>query len=195
MQRTDARHAPQRGAGAGEALADAKNHASEAEQRQADDRRRRKPGRQQIAEAAEQHAEQPQHHNALRPPDIGVAPGVRAAQQRRHILQADHDARPEGAVAELVMHQARQHRQLQADGEVAGEVIDNDGNNQQGQSNTPVSRFRCRLIWHEKVRSWLIKFLQAGDLTIRFFAVHASARIFRVEFSDLRSAFTAESDG
>ena len=56
---------------------------------------------------------------------------MRAAEQRGEILQANHQPGPESAKAHDIMNIAGQHRQRQADGEVAGKVKDNDRDNPQ----------------------------------------------------------------
>ncbi len=144
MQRTDPRNAPQRGAGAGKALAQPQNHPPHTEQRQACHRRVAQR-RQQNTETADQAAHQPDHHDLLRSPEVGVTPGVGPAQQRRHILQADHHPRPEGAESQLVMYPSRQNRQRQTDSEIAGKVIGHNREDQQRETEVAGwgGRFHC----------------------------------------------------
>lgn len=52
-------------------------------------------------------------------PDIGIAPGVRPAYQRRYVLQTDHNSGHKGAVAQLIVNIARQYGQRQTNGEIA----------------------------------------------------------------------------
>nr|VXZ84848.1 Uncharacterised protein [Klebsiella pneumoniae] len=52
-------------------------------------------------------------------PDIGIAPGVRPAYQRRYVLQTDHNSGDKGAVAQLIVNIARQYGQRQTNGEIA----------------------------------------------------------------------------
>ncbi|CDK60725.1 hypothetical protein [Klebsiella pneumoniae IS46] len=66
---------------------------------------------------------------------------MRAAEQRGEILQANHQPGPESAKAHDIMNIAGQHRQRQADGEVAGKVKDNDRDNPQIEAQSIKRRF------------------------------------------------------
>jgi hypothetical protein len=69
---------------------------------------------------------------------------MRAAEERGEILQANHQPRPEGAEAHHVMDIARQNRQRQADGEIAGKVKNHNGNDAQIEAQSAQCRFSGR---------------------------------------------------
>ncbi len=69
---------------------------------------------------------------------------MRAAQERGEILQANHQPRPECAEAHNVMDIARQDRQRQADGQIAGKVENHDGHDAQIEAQSAQRRFSGR---------------------------------------------------
>ena len=129
MHRSDPADTPQRGTGAGEAFADAEKHPPHAQQQQAEPRVTVNAERQRIKQAAGAAARQAEQHHLFRPQLIGIAPGVRAAEQRGEVLRADDEARQHRIVTQVVMHKSRQHRQRQADGQVADEGEHHHGQN------------------------------------------------------------------
>ena len=136
MQRPHRTDAPERRASASEALTYAEDHPADAEQCQADDGPAAAHTRQQVADAAQKAAAQAKEHDLFWPQTIGIAPGVRAAQQRGEILQADHQPRPEGAKAHDVVNIARQYGQRQTNNEVACEVKYHNGDNAQIETHS-----------------------------------------------------------
>ncbi len=99
------------------------------QQQQAEPRVTVNAERQRVKQAAGTAAGQAEQHHLLRPQLIGVTPGVRAAEQRGEVLRADDKARQHRVVAQVVMHKSRQHRQRQADGQVADEGEHHHGQN------------------------------------------------------------------
>jgi len=72
-----------------------------------------------VEHAADAAAGQAKQHHLLRPELVGIAPGVRPADERREVLHANDQARQDRVKTQTVMHKARQHRQRQANGQIA----------------------------------------------------------------------------
>ncbi|EOB12939.1 hypothetical protein NBO_303g0001 [Nosema bombycis CQ1] len=141
MQRTDYPDAPQRGAGSREALPDAEDNPAKAQQRQANHGQAAEERRQQIAESAQKAAAQAENDDLFWPQQIGIAPGVRAAEQRSEVLEANHQPGPKGAKPHHIMNIAWQYRQRQANGQVAGKVKNHDRDNPQIEAQSIKRRF------------------------------------------------------
>ena len=147
MGRTHHTRAPQRRTGTRQTLSDTQNHSPQTEQRQADQWPVAGGSGQQVAQTTQKTAAEPHNDDALWPKQIRIAPGMRAAEQRGEILQADDQPRPECAKTHDVMDIARQHRQRQANRQITGEVKNHNGNNAQIEAQSAQRRFGG-MLWH-----------------------------------------------
>jgi hypothetical protein len=127
----DPADAPQDRAGAAQAFADAEHEPAADQQHEARGRPAREQQRHQQQHARHAAADQPAQHRLLRPQRIREAPGERTRRERREILDADRGARDDRGVAEIVVDEARQHRERQPDGQIADEREADDGHDLQ----------------------------------------------------------------
>ena len=72
---------------------------------------------------------------------VGVTPGVRAAEQRSEVLEANHQPGPKGTKPHHIMNVAGQYRQRQANGQIAGKVKHHDRDNPQIEAQSIERRF------------------------------------------------------
>ncbi|MOA44667.1 hypothetical protein D3C78_1669790 [compost metagenome] len=81
---------------------------------------------------AEPAASQSVHDRLLAAVVVDDAAGARAAEQRREVLHADHQAGDHGTETQVVVHIAGQHGQGDADVQVADEREKDDGHHLRG---------------------------------------------------------------
>lgn len=106
MDRADGFNSPQRRPGGGKALAHAEEDSANQQRGDRQQRNGLQQHRSQRKDPAQQAADDPEADDFFRSPDIGVAPGVRPAEQGGDVLQTDHHAGNKGAIAELIVNVA-----------------------------------------------------------------------------------------